>query len=189
MLRCNVSKHQNSKTQNVVSFLNIQMERSASKIKKGIIFILLAFVFGCSNENATQQNIIDKYGYGMDSVRKRLGLPLMTKSLSNIETGLDFIVFEADQPYAYPCQVTKTVGWDSAGVYLERNYFYKSDSERLIISYWFKPTIGIDPHDFEKGLFHWYENSPTDTVGRIQKIQADSILRSWHLSKEGSYHE
>lgn len=167
--------------QEFLDFLNTRMGKSIRLIYKSFVFMVALSLVRCTG-NMTKDNVVFKYGHGMDSIRKNLGLPLLSKSLVNSEYGTDFIVFETRKPYSYPSQVTKTVFWDSAGVYLERNFFYKSDTEKLIISYWFKSTAGANLDTM--GLLHYYSRGKTDTGRGISKVVSDSILGSWGLSSK-----
>ncbi len=139
-----------------------------------IIIILYLMLAGCSDDPGRSKAI--QISHSIDSIRYKLDLPPLSGNLALESYGLDAAIWE-NQKDSFPKLWTKSVFWDSAGVNLERNYFYKSENERLQVYFIPRELKGIDTI----GLCHFYQASLADSGTFLIKEQSDSILRSWKL--------
>jgi len=145
------------------------------------VLLLAFFLAACTFKRSEEEIVINKYGYGLDSLRRSLGLPVISPNHRVANRGTDFLIFENTDPNHFPCYITKCIFWDSISVYEERNYFYKTDSERLVIYYLFKKVKGMDTI----GRCNLYERNLRDVKDTgifLLQPQSDSVLRSWKLN-------
>lgn len=140
-------------------------------MKNTIFFIfILASFFSCRPRNPNAE----KYGRGFDSVRAKIGLPVIDEDMVMQSSGADFACF---QKYgnAVPEFRTKMIVWCDSGLVLERNYFYGPNNHRLQILYGHR----TDKDWKLLGFSYGFNN---DSVHfDMDKAQADSVLRSWNL--------
>lgn len=146
--------------------------------RKSVCLVVLycLFLFSCG-KGLVEKRIYREYGRNMDSLRILHNLPIMDSQFYISNYGLDFAFFENREGDKYPAYVSKSVFWDSIGVYLERNYFYRSNSERLQIYCFFRKVEGIDT----AGTCYWYENGKNNVSLFLTKVQSDSLLHEWNI--------
>ena len=114
--------------------------------------------------------------HSVDSLRARYDLPLIPSNFILEDYGVDVALWSTTKR-EFPKYWTKNIYWDSIGVFLERNYYYKSDTERLQVYCIYRQPKDIDTF----GVCHVYEKNLGDTGTFLPQLQADSILREWGL--------
>ena len=85
-----------------------------------LIVVYSLVLFSC-REGLVEKGIHQKYGRSLDSLRILYRLPLTDSQFYVSDYGQDFVFFESREKDKYPAYVSKSVFWDSLGVYLERN--------------------------------------------------------------------
>lgn len=140
------------------------------RMKYTFLFLILFSLFSCQPRNPNAE----KYGRGFDSVRAKIGLPVIDEDMVMQSSGADFAIFEK-YGNAIPEFRTKSVFWGDSGMVLERNYFYGPNKQRLQIYYGYRIEGGWKDIGFGYGF-----NNDSVSVD-LNKSQADSVLRSWHL--------
>lgn len=148
-----------------------------SNLRKLSILLLTSAFLSCGNSNGELKQLISEYGYGQDSIRKEYGLPLMSSDFQVNQYGMDFVSFQPAGDKRYYGYVAKSVFWDKEGVYLERNFFYNSPTERLQIYCFYRRISGIDT----VGVCHWYQNNNDSISQMVTKHVADSLLTKWKI--------
>ena len=144
------------------------------KARDYAIISLLVGMIACKEDVYKTKAI--EISHSIDSLRPKLDLPPITDNLELESYGMDAAIWENSKG-SFPKLLTKSVFWDSSGIYEERNYFYKSDTERLQVYYIFKPLKGIDT----LGICRFYQKSLSDSGIFFKRDQSDSLLKNWHL--------
>ena len=148
------------------------------KVSKSYLYFLLILLLTNCADTSEKKKVI-AISHKDDSSRIKYGLPLLPDSFVLADYGLDYVSW-INMNDSFPKYWTKNIFWDSAGVYMERNYFYKSDTERIQIYCFFRVPKGIDTF----GVCHVYQKNLADSGIFLSKIQADSALTKWGLKKQ-----
>ena len=114
--------------------------------------------------------------HSVDSLRIKYDLPLIPNNFILEDYGLDVALW-ANTSKHFPKYWAKNIYWDSLGVFLERNYYYNSDTERLQVYFIYRQPKDIDTF----GVCHVYQKNLSDSGAFLSKRQADSILKKWGL--------
>lgn len=108
----------------------------------------------------------------------RLGLPPLDPHFLLQQYGRGFCVWINPQ-LDFPKQWSKSIYWNDSGVYAERNAFYRSEGERMLVAGTFRAAAPAD----SAGVTYWYQASPSDTGRYLPRAEGDSLLQGWGLRK------
>ncbi len=148
-------------------------------IRVRVFILFLFFVSGCNQRESDRIEELKLLSHSIDSLRDSLKLPSIPKDFELERGGMDFVVWKAAENN-YPRFDVKSIFWDSSGIYLERNFFYKTPEERLQIYCYFRKVRGIDT----TGVCYWYEKSSADTGRFISPSEARVLLSLWGLNEQ-----
>ncbi len=145
------------------------------KGKRRYLYLILVLLLTNCVDSPYKTRAIEM-SHSVDSLRINYDLPLIPENFILEDYGLDVALWST-KTKQFPKYWTKNIYWDSLGVFLERNYFYKSDTERMQVYCIYRQPKDIDTF----GVCHFYQKNLTDSGTFLHKRQADSILNNWGL--------
>jgi|GEM_PF-6217003 len=149
-----------------------------------ILVIILSFSLVSCKQQRKNTSSIETFGVGYDSIRKAIGLPVISGNLQLNDSGnscldpyTDCAMFVNQDTTTKPRFDRKDIYWDSAGISLERNYFIGPHNEVLQIYYGYKKFS-----DWTRlGFGYSFRNQDKLKLDSPTKSKVDSILLSWKI--------